>query len=1091
MTDTSHDPSDRDRRLNDLIAAYLEAAESGRPPDREEWLARHPDLAGDLRAFFANHDRLARMGAPLRALAGEAVQEPPAGRVRYFGDYELLEEIGRGGMAVVYKARQASLNRAVALKMLLGGQFAAAEEVQRFRLEAEAAASLDHPGIVPIHEVGVHDGQPYFSMKLIEGGSLAQRLHHFTRDPHAAARLLAAVARAVHHAHQRGILHRDLKPANILLDRDGQPHVSDFGLARRVGGDTRLTRSGAIVGTAAYMAPEQAAGKKMLTTEADVYSLGAILYEMLTGRPPFQGDSSLETLYQVQQREPERPRALDPRIDPDLETVCLQCLSKEPGKRYGSAEDLAEDLERWLEGLPISARPAGAGERAWRWGRRNPLVAALLAAVVLMLVGITFMSLSFAVAVARQTRMALAERERADAEARAAAAAAAAAEASAEQERQAKDLARRQLYAAQIHLAQQEWQDANAARALDLLGGSKPGPGGGDLRDFEWHYLWRLCHADLMTLHHGDNVQRVAVSPDGTRLASAGSEAAVLWDAATGRRVLTLPGQLSDAVAFSPDGSRVAVSTFNDTVTVWDARSGKVVSTLGKQAHALSEETVAFSPDGKRLALAGSDNAVKVWDVDTGRRALTLDADDLCHGVAFSPDGKRLASSSKGAVLVWDMESGKVVLTCRGHGKWVNGVAFSPDGTRLASAGEDRTVRVWDAAGGKELFACKGHTDAVRAVAFSPDGRRLASASADRTVKVWDPATGKEEVTLRGHTDAVTGVVFTPDGSRLVSGSRDGTVRVWAPAAQEARTLRYGQDVTGVAFSPDGRRVAAGGADRAVKVWDAATGKEELNLTGATDRVECVAFSPDGRRLAAGGRDRAVRLWDAQTGGEASVWQEAAYVERVAFSPDGQTLATGSGAWAHNGRVKLRAAATGKELRTFPVEGPVEYVHGLAFSPDGRHLAAALDNQGLVAWDVTTGEAVLALRAFRAARGAQDVAFAPDGARLAVAGQDGSVRVIDFATGRELLALKGHAALVSSVAFSPDGRRLASGSRDGTVKVWDAAEGRELLTLKGHTDWVQGVAFSPDGRRLAAGGRDGTVTVWDATPGQAAAGPEE
>jgi WD40 repeat protein len=1087
MTDTTRDQPERERRLNDLIAAYLEAVEAGQALDREEWLARHPDLARELRAFFANHDRLARVGGPLRALAGGIGREAPLGRVRYFGDYELLEEIGRGGMAVVYRARQASLSRSVALKMPLGGLFASAEEVQRFRLEAEAAASLDHPGIVPIYEVGVHDGQPYFSMKLIEGGSLAQHLRRFARDRRAAARLVAAVARAVHHAHQRGILHRDLKPANVLLDGDGRPHISDFGLARRVGGDARLTRSGAALGTAGYMAPEQAVGKKMLTTGADVYSLGAILYELLTGRPPFQADSPLETLYQVQHREPERPRALDPSAPLDLETVCLKCLQKEPDKRYNSAEALAADLERWLGGWPISARRAGAGERAWRWCRRNPVVAALVAAVAVSLLTSTALSLLFAATLAKQNQVALAERERADAEARAAAASAAQERQARDQERQAKELARRQLYAAEIHLAHQEWQNANVGRTLDLLRAARAECP----RGFEWYYLWHLCHADLRTLHHGDHVQGVAVSPDGTRLASAGSRVVVLWDAATGRRLLTLPGQLPDAVAFSPDGGQVAASTFDNAVTVWDARTGKVVRTLAKQAAALSNEAVAFSPDGQLLALAGTDRAVKVWDLATGRRVLTLPGEDLCHGLAFSPDGRRLASSSKGAVLLWDTKSGKPVLTCRGHGKWACGVAFSPDGARLASAGQDRTVRVWDAATGKELLRCEGHTDAVHAVAFSPDGRRLASAAADRTIKVWSASTGKEEVTLRGHTDAVTGVVFTPDGSRLVSGALDGTVRVWSPTAQEARTLRAGQEVTSVAFSPDGRRVAAGGADRAVKVWDVATGKEELSLAGHTDRVECVAFSPDGRRLASGGRDRALRLWDLSGGREALVCREPAFVDRVAFSPDGRALATGSGAWAHNGQVKLRDAATGKELRAFLVEGPINYVHGLAISPDGRHLAAALDNRGLVAWDVTTGEAVLTLRGVRTAGGAQDVAFAPDGERLVLSGQDGSVRVIDFCTGRELLAMKGHAALVSSVAFSPDGRRLASGSRDGVVKVWDAGEGRELLILKGHTDWVQSVAFSPDGRRLAAGSRDGTVTIWEATPEKAAGGPKE
>jgi serine/threonine-protein kinase len=319
--------SQREQRFNEILAAYLEEIEAGRTPDRQQLLARHPDLAEELAAIFDNQDHLPRLSAPFASPAGEEghaeaapldqtlVKKPetpdavaPGTRVRYFGDYELLEEIARGGMGVVYKARQVSLNREVALKMILAGQLAGAEEVQRFRREAEAAAHLDHPHIVPIYEVGVHEGQHYFSMKLINGPSLAN--HKPPLAARKAAEFLALVARAVHHAHQRGILHRDLKPGNILLDAQGQPHVTDFGLAKRVASDSQHTRTGSIVGTPSYMPPEQARSEKMLTTAADVYSLGAILYELLTGRPPFRADTPLDTLLQVLEREPERPRTL-------------------------------------------------------------------------------------------------------------------------------------------------------------------------------------------------------------------------------------------------------------------------------------------------------------------------------------------------------------------------------------------------------------------------------------------------------------------------------------------------------------------------------------------------------------------------------------------------------------------------------------------------------------------------------------------------------------------------------------------------------------------------------------------------------------
>ncbi len=414
----------REEKLHELIAAYLEALEQGASPDRTQLIADHPDLAAELAVFFANQDHVNRLTAPLRETtpaivpfpalhtctlptgdaavaaasshSAEPVQEASGARVGYFGDYELQGMIAEGGMGVVYRARQLSLNRVLALKMIRSGRLATLADLERFRLEAEAAAQLDHPQIVPIYEIGEHDGHHYFSMKLVNGGNLATHVARYLGQPRAAVRLMVTVARAVHYAHQRGILHRDLKPANILLSGRSDlalehwtPLVTDFGLAKRFEGpaSAALTQSGSIVGTPSYMAPEQAEGRReAITIAADVHALGAILYELLTGRPPFQAETLLETLRLVREEEPARLRTIDPKLDRDLETIVLKCLEKPPGRRYHSAADVADDLERWLLDLPIRARPATRTYRLVKWARRRPAAAALVLVIIAALV---------------------------------------------------------------------------------------------------------------------------------------------------------------------------------------------------------------------------------------------------------------------------------------------------------------------------------------------------------------------------------------------------------------------------------------------------------------------------------------------------------------------------------------------------------------------------------------------------------------------------------------------------------------------------------------------------------------------------------
>ncbi len=445
MTTATTDAPDRERLLDDLVVAYLEAVEDGAAPDRGQWLARYADMAGELEELFADLDKVMGWTAPLRDAVTPPVSgtrpaaPPPRSRpcLRVVGDYELLEEIARGGMGVVYRARQTSLQRTVAVKMVLAGAAASPADLKRLRAEAEAAALLDHPNIVPIYEVGEEDGRPYFSMKLIEGGTLQQHLGRFAASPREAARLVATVARAVHHAHQRGVLHRDLKPANSRRAPAAtggrappggppppggarppfagyEPHVSDFGLAKRVEGASSLTQPGAVVGTPSYMAPEQARGQRGLTTAADVYALGAVLYAVLTGRPPFQGATPLETLLALLEQDPPQPRAVNPAVDRDLETICLKCLEKDPRRRYGSAEALADDLDRWLRGEPIRARPCGPVRRLVKWARRRPAVAALAAALVLAGAGLAAGGVHYLDQRARALEKELDDRRRAD-----------------------------------------------------------------------------------------------------------------------------------------------------------------------------------------------------------------------------------------------------------------------------------------------------------------------------------------------------------------------------------------------------------------------------------------------------------------------------------------------------------------------------------------------------------------------------------------------------------------------------------------------------------------------------------------------------
>jgi WD40 repeat protein/serine/threonine protein kinase len=1027
--------------------------------------------------------------------------------------YELMGELGRGGMGVVYQARQTALSRIVALKMILAGGHAGEEYLARFRTEAEAIARLQHPNIVQVFEVGewrAGDGSPsmpFFSLEFCAGGSLDKKLAGTPLPPQEAARLVQTLAGAMEAAHQAGVVHRDLKPANILLSfsrsppasaggalagderlNEYVPKITDFGLAKKLDSSTGQTQSGAIIGTPSYMAPEQAGGhSKTVGPAADVYALGAILYECLTGRPPFKAATAMETMLQVVGEEPVRVRQLQPKVPLDLETIALKCLQKEPAQRYGSAQALADDLGRFLAGQPIVARPVNSWVRVSKWIKRRPAAAALLGVTVLMVLALVgggvslFYSGRLHDALGETQRQRdIAEQERETAQ-----------ELRKEADQQ-RDRAEQLVYARQIALAQVAWQEGRVRQARELLDACR-----GDLRGWEHDYLDTLFNANQQTFRgHTHSVTSVCFSPDGRHLASGSWDQTVkLWHAVKGEVVRTLQGHADTvwSVCFSPDGKRLASASADRTVKLWNPATGEVVLTL--QGHAATVWSVCFSPDGKRLASASRDWTVKLWDAETGQEVLTLQGHiGEVTSVCFSPDGTRLASASTdGTVKVWDVVKGQALLTLKGGGS----VCFSPDGKRLASVGADKTVKVWDAATGHELFALKGHTGFIFSVCFSPDGRCLASGDSDQKIKVWDAATGQEVLSLQGHTDKVWSVCFSPDSKHLASASFDQTVKVWnAAKGQDARTFRGNtRSVYSICFSPDGKRLAtgSGGSDQQlralpgeVKLWDAATGQELLSFKAPTGSIHGVCFSPDGRRLATGsrgsdqqGRDLPgeVKVWDAATGVERlSLQGHTNGVISLCFSPDGQRLASGSG----DTTVKVWNAATGQEVRT--LRGHTGIVTSVCFSPDGQRLASASIDGTVRVWEAATGQEVRTLQGHTG--WVLSVCFSPDGRRLASGSSDDTVKLWDAATGRELFALKGHTGRVAGVCFSPDGRRLASASWDQTVKLWDAATGLELLSLKGHTDSVWSVCFSPDGRRLASAGADRTVKVWDAAKGQ-------
>jgi WD40 repeat protein len=1100
-------PAERERRVDEVIADYLRAAGAGAVPDRAVLLAEHPDLAAELTEFFTDLDCFDSAAGPLRAWSPDAETAPPwptaelpaARPGERFGGYELLGELGRGGMGVVYKARQETPSRDVALKVILAGRLASEAEVARFRAEAEAAAALDHPNIVPVYEVGEHDGRPYFSMRLMEGGSLDRELPHLRGDPRAAAARVAEVARAVHFAHQRGLLHRDLKPANILLDAAGRPHVGDFGLARRLDGAGGPTRTGAVVGTPAYMAPEQAAGAKGLTTAVDVYGLGAALYAALTGRPPFLADNPLEVLRQVAECEPARPRGLNPAVPRDLETVCLKCLQKDPARRYGSAEALSDDLQRWLKGELIAARPAGRLERAARWVRRNPAGAALIAVggiAILALVGLT-VGLSYSGRLATAKGQLEQVNDQLQGAVRRADELRTVADGLRQRAEQNEVMARRLLYVNQFRQADEAYRAGRYAEARDALDRLCPTSGDPDFRGFEWSYLDRMFEERVLSLPGLDDRQADAVEfgGDGREVATEESRRNSRGQPELHFR-LSSTGSVATLTHWQPDewklrlqgvgGGRVlAISPAGDA---WvGGGADRSFQKSGPTGYAALQ--ARLSPDGKRVyavCLSGGGTHLVVWAIAPEQIIcdIPLDRPDLTGPLAVSPDGETVFYGDG----LWDIRVKRRVAKLPADFGPVQSVAFHPTKPLVGVCRRLDEARLLSTANLRFVLGFRSLPAAPSALAFRPDGVAVAFGLSDGTVTVVDTESGRVvnsgllhlPAAIKGLAfNAATGALLATDGHRVWSRRTD----VAAEGLVIANAGRSSFDYSPlVAFSPDGRSVAST-AGNEIRIWDVRTGqlsRSWMTPLKAGYPIYEIRYSPDGRYLAAALNRDMCRVWNLADGREIHHLTGEDFALRVAFSPDSRLLAV-----AFNSSTGVFDLRTGAPVQT--IRGNKPRCLALAFAPDRPALLMSYGDGGkppgggtVALRDLSTGQELFAFAAHPGQR-LCSVQFFRDGQRFLTAAGDGTVKLWR-GPGDEVRTFRGHVGEIYTAVLSPDERRMATASQDGTVRLWEVETGLELLTFRGHRGDVYGVAFSPDGNRIASTGRDRTVRIWDATP---------
>jgi eukaryotic-like serine/threonine-protein kinase len=1079
-----------------------------------------------------NVDILRRLMPTIKMMADLPAGSLVSPELGHLGDFQLLREVSRGGMGVVYEAVQVSLGRRVALKVLPNAVALDPRHLQRFHLEAQAAASLHHPHIVPVFATGTAEGIPYYAMKFIDGRDLARvilelrsdELEDTQADPHElrtsaplatqgpshaheVARLARQAAEALEHAHSSDILHRDIKPSNLMIDRDGQLWITDFGLAR-VRGGLDLTHTGDALGTPRYMSPEQTLGRRSpLDGRTDIYSLGVTIYELLTLRPAYRGDDRLDILRRIALDEPTPPRKLDPTIPVDLETIVLKAIAKAPADRYATAGGLAADLGRFLANRPILARRPSFAERGARWMRRHrAFIVSATAGLVILVMVLAGAALQYASWLSAYNASLKDAVNRADRYAREA-------QLHANEADRHRNLADRHFLAAQLRLAQQALDARHLEIAQDLLGAIASDASTGATGEFAWHYLHRLVHSELVQLpERSAQLVSMAVSGDGQTAAAWYKDSMiVLWDLASERPIRAIGPVTCRNLVLSDDGRILAAERGNVSdasvreLIAWDTNTGRVLGQYAMDpaargraswAHLLARGRVLVS----KFLDAGGTYSVRFHSVEVrsnqaqSERSRTL---DRLNSASFIAGADFFVAREKACLRMRDAFTGAVRRDLAGSFEHALDPTISGNGRYLTTALGGDAVVVLDLSTGAER-ARRSFGIPLALVEISHDGNVVAAVEESGLVHVWDLRSGqlhrvKPDSLERGRVPHSP--VLSPDGTRMATatwGDPGGVqpVAVWDTSnGRRLGVLPCAEERVHLGGFAGSSRSLVVSSVRSPLIWHFDPKSDSLARLGHKDEAWAVAYASDGKRLATGSDDtdepETIKLWDPGTGEFLRGWNGGeGTVASLAFSPDGQMLASGHLVPGDN--VKLWDVDTGRLLHT--LRGHEDGVRTLAFSPDGRLLATGGGKKGnttkdvkIRIWAVATASCVFVLDGHTDVVRSLD--FAPDGRSLASAGNDQTVRLWDTATG-ELKSTQRSSTSFVALSFARDGETIMVADETALVTIRDANSLEVLRTIRGASDKLLSLAVAPDGRSLATCGMSGVIRLWDALTGQ-------